>query len=132
MTKRRRHRAEDVPQTVPETVPRVPGNVALGLYFAWSLLASGARLGVSDWDPILFQHASAVIFLAATFTLAGGAAFHLIVGHATFLPYCYLPWMLFFFLSALETAPGDLPSRQPQRSPSASTPAEPIWCSWRR
>jgi hypothetical protein len=44
-----------------------------------------------------------VIFLAATYTLAGGAAFHLIVGHATFLPYFYLPWMLFFFLAALET-----------------------------
>ena len=43
-----------------------------------------------------------MIFLAATFTLAGGAAFHLIVGHATFLPYFYLPWMLFFFLAALE------------------------------
>jgi hypothetical protein len=155
--------------------------LALTLYFTWPLLASGARLGISDWDPILFQHASviksvyeygampfwnpwfcggdvlwqnpqaplltptylfalamplavamklnialhylagfagmhllltrsfrlsyapAVVFLAATFTLAGGAAFHLIVGHATFLPYFYLPWMLFFFLSALET-----------------------------
>jgi hypothetical protein len=155
--------------------------LALSLYFTWPLLASGARLGISDWDPILFQHASviksvyeyggmpfwnpwfcggdvlwqnpqaplltptylfalamplamamklnvlvhylagfagmhqllrrsfrlsyapAVIFLAATFTLAGGAAFHLIVGHATFLPYFYLPWMLFFFLAAIET-----------------------------
>jgi len=155
--------------------------LALSLYFTWPLLASGARLGISDWDPILFQHASvirsvyeygampfwnpwfcggdvlwqnpqaplltptylfalavplavamklnillhylagftgmhllltrsfriasapAVIFLAATFTLAGGAAFHLIVGHATFLPYFYLPWMLFFFLAALDT-----------------------------
>ena len=154
---------------------------ALSLYFTWPWLASGARLGISDWDPILFQHASviksvyeyggmpfwnpwycggdvlwqnpqvplltptylfalavplavamklnllvhyvtgfagmhlllrrifrlsyppAVIFLAATFTLAGGAAFHLVVGHATFLPYFYLPWTLFFFLSALET-----------------------------
>jgi hypothetical protein len=154
---------------------------ALSLYFTWPLLASGARLGISDWDPILFQHASviksvyeyggmpfwnpwycggdvlwqnpqaplvtptylfalavplavamklnilihyltgfagmhllltrifrlsyppAVVFLAATFTLAGGAAFHLIVGHATFLPYFYLPWSLFFFLSAVET-----------------------------
>src|SRR4029453_10454088 len=28
---------------------------------------------------------------------------HLIVGHATFLPYFYLPWMLFYFLAALET-----------------------------
>jgi hypothetical protein len=155
--------------------------VALSLYFTWPWLASGARVGISDWDPILFQHASviksvyeyggmpfwnpwycggdvlwqnpqaplltptylfalavplavamklnllvhyiagfagmhllltrifqlaympAVIFLAATFTLAGGAAFHLIVGHGTFLPYFYLPWMLFFFLSAVAT-----------------------------
>jgi hypothetical protein len=44
----------------------------------------------------------AVVFLATTFVLAGGAAFHLIVGHGTFLPYFYLPWILFFFLSALE------------------------------
>jgi hypothetical protein len=155
--------------------------LALSLYFTWPLLASGARLGISDWDPILFQHASvirsayeygslpfwnpwfcggdvlwqnpqaplltpvhlfalamplasamklnilvhylagfagmhllltrsfrlayapAAVFLAATFTLAGGAAFHLIVGHGTFLPYFYLPWLLFFLLCALET-----------------------------
>ena len=157
------------------------GYLALSAYFTWPLLASGARLGISDWDPILFQHASvfrslyeyaalpywnpwfcggdvlwqnpqaplltpvylftlamplafamklnilahyfggfagmhlllrrtldltfapAVAFLAATFTLAGGAAFHLIVGHGTFLPYFYLPWLLFFFLVAVET-----------------------------
>ena len=34
--------------------------VALSLYFTWPLLASGARLGISDWDPILFQHASVI------------------------------------------------------------------------
>ena len=155
--------------------------VAISVYFTYPLVASGARLGISDWDAILFQHASvfksvyeygampfwnpwycggnvlwqnpqaalltpvylfalaaplavamklnilvhylvgfmgmhllltrtfklaraaAVFFLAVTFTLAGGPALHLVVGHATFLPYFYLPWMLFFFLSTLET-----------------------------
>ena len=42
-----------------------------------------------------------VFFLSCLFTLAGGPVFHLAVGHATFLPYFYLPWMLFFFLRAL-------------------------------
>ena len=155
--------------------------LATSVYFTFPLLASGARLGVSDWDAILFHHASvmksvyeygqwpfwnpwfcggnvlwqnpqvalltpvyvfalalplatamklnillhylvgfagmhllltrvfkltflpAIFFLAATFTLAGGAAFHLVVGHATFLPYFYLPWILLGFLSALAT-----------------------------
>ena len=43
-----------------------------------------------------------VFFLSCLFTLAGGPVFHLAVGHATFLPYFYLPWVLFFFLRALE------------------------------
>ena len=155
--------------------------LATSVYFTFPLLASGARLGVSDWDPILFHHASvmksvyeygqwpfwnpwfcggnvlwqnpqvalltpvyvfalvlplaaamklnillhylvgfagmhllltrvfkltffpAVFFLSATFTLAGGPAFHLVVGHATFLPYFYLPWLLLCFLAALRT-----------------------------
>jgi hypothetical protein len=157
------------------------GYVGISLYFTYPLLASGAGLGISDWDAILFQHASliksvyeygqmpfwnpwycggnvlwqnpqlplvtpiylfalalplavamklnivvhylvgfmgmhvlltrvfklwfapAVFFLGTTFTLAGGPALHLVVGHATFLPYFYLPWILFLFLSALET-----------------------------
>jgi hypothetical protein len=47
----------------------------------------------------------AVFFLSCLFTLAGGLVFHLAAGHATFLPYFYLPWVLFFFLRALEGAP---------------------------
>jgi len=43
-----------------------------------------------------------VLFLSCLFTLAGGPAFHLEVGHATFLSYFYLPWVLFFFLRAIE------------------------------
>jgi len=45
--------------------------------------------------PLLF-------FIVSLFTLAGGAAFHLALGHATFLVYFYLPWLLFFFLRAVE------------------------------
>jgi hypothetical protein len=152
----------------------------LTLYFTAPLLVTGSRLGVEDWDALLFYHASVirsvyeygrlpfwnpwycggdvlwqnpqvallspvylfsimvslpmamkvniavhyiigflgmhalltrglkltylpgVLFLSCLFTLAGGAAFHLAAGHATFLPYFYLPWMLFFFLRAVE------------------------------
>lgn len=45
----------------------------------------------------------ALIFLASLFVLAGGIALHLTVGHATFLPYFYLPWLLYSFLAAVET-----------------------------
>ena len=58
------------------------------------LLLTGA-LGVAWW-PI-------ALLLASLFTLAGGPVFHLAVGHATFLPYFYLPWALFFFLRAIQT-----------------------------
>lgn len=156
----------------------------LSLYFTYPLLASGARLGIGDWDALLFQHASVMrsvyeygqlpfwnpwycggnvlwqnpqvplltpaylftpfvsvafaikltillhylagfagmhvlltrifditwrpllIYLASLFVLAGGPALHLIVGHSTFLPYFYLPWLLFYFIRAITT--GDL------------------------
>ena len=42
-------------------------------------------------------------FLAAMFTLAGGAALHIAVGHLTFLPYFYLPWALWLFIEALSS-----------------------------
>ena len=42
-------------------------------------------------------------FLAAMFTLAGGAALHIAVGHLTFLPYFYLPWVLWLFIEALSS-----------------------------
>src|SRR5439155_25375491 len=44
-----------------------------------------------------------VFFLSCLFTLAGGLVFHLAVGHATFLPYFYLPWAVFFLFRAIET-----------------------------
>jgi hypothetical protein len=40
-------------------------------------------------------------FIASMFTLAGGAALHVAVGHLTFLPYFYLPWVLWLFIEAL-------------------------------
>jgi hypothetical protein len=49
------------------------------------------------------QFLPAVLFLNCLFTLAGGAVFHLAAGHATFLPYFFLPWLLFLFLCALDT-----------------------------
>lgn len=45
----------------------------------------------------------AVLFLNCLFTIAGGPVFHLAAGHATFLPYFFLPWLLFFFLRGTET-----------------------------
>jgi hypothetical protein len=44
-----------------------------------------------------------VWFVAAMFTLAGGAALHVAVGHTTFLPYFYLPWILWLFIEALSS-----------------------------
>jgi hypothetical protein len=44
-----------------------------------------------------------VWFVAAMFTLAGGAALHVAVGHLTFLPYFYLPWILWLFIEALSS-----------------------------
>lgn len=151
---------------------------ALSVYFTWPLLATGAALGIEDWDALLFQHgavlksvmeygrlpfwnpwycggnvlwqnpqaallspvyffATAVdlavamkititlhyvagfagmyvllrrvfrvdtfawrLFLAGLFTMAGAAALHLAIGHATFLAYFYLPWALWLFLTA--------------------------------
>jgi hypothetical protein len=35
------------------------------------------------------------------FTLGGSAALHVAVGHLTFLPYFYLPWVLWLFIEAL-------------------------------
>jgi hypothetical protein len=154
------------------------------VYFTWPFLTSGTRLGVQDWDAILFHHASVlksvyeygqlpfwnpwycggnvlwanpqvplltptflfaliapvavamklnvllhyligfggmhllltrvigltwrpvVFFLAAQFVFAGAAALHLIVGHGTFLSYFHLPWLLFFFIRAIDTLAG--------------------------
>lgn len=153
----------------------------LAVYFTYPLLASGDRLGISDWDALLFQHAAvmrsgfeygqlpfwnpwycggnvlwqnpqtplispayllapfvsmalamkisvtlhylagfagmhllvtrvmrltwypAVVFIASLFVLAGGPALHLVVGHATFLPYFYLPVFLFLLIRAIES-----------------------------
>jgi hypothetical protein len=58
------------------------------------MLVTGA-LGVAWWPMVLL--------LASLFTLAGGPALHLAVGHATFLPYFYLPWLVFLFLRAIQT-----------------------------
>ena len=44
-----------------------------------------------------------VWFLGAMFTLGGGAALHVAVGHVTFLPYFYLPWLLWLFIEAVST-----------------------------
>ena len=40
---------------------------------------------------------------ASMFTLGGGAALHLAVGHLTFLPVCSLPWILWMFIEALSS-----------------------------
>src|SRR5262249_51466410 len=42
-------------------------------------------------------------FVAAMFTLGGGAPLDLPVGHRTFLPYFYLPWILWLFIEALSS-----------------------------
>jgi len=64
----------------------------LGFFGMHLLLTRGLKL----------SYLPGVLFLSCLFTLAGGPAFHLEVGHATFLAYFYLPWVLFFFLRAIE------------------------------
>ena len=45
----------------------------------------------------------AILMLSSMFVLAGGEALHLMVGHLTFLPYFYLPWVGLFFVRGLQT-----------------------------
>jgi hypothetical protein len=44
-----------------------------------------------------------VAYLASVFTLAGGHAMHVAVGHTVFLPVFYLPLILYFLIQAVET-----------------------------
>jgi len=44
-----------------------------------------------------------VIYLASVFTLAGGHAMHVAVGHTVFLPAFYLPLILYFLIRAVQT-----------------------------
>jgi len=44
-----------------------------------------------------------VVYLASLFTLAGGHAMHVAVGHTVFLPAFYLPWIVYFLVRALQT-----------------------------
>src|SRR5437867_3367719 len=44
-----------------------------------------------------------VVYAASVFTLAGSVALHLSVGHSTFLPVFYLPWLLYFLYRAFQT-----------------------------
>jgi len=50
-----------------------------------------------------FTFVPAVVYLASLFTLCGAHAMHLAVGHSVFLPSFYLPWMVYFFLRAVQT-----------------------------
>ena len=43
-----------------------------------------------------------VLFLNTAYTLSGGIALHLAVGHTTFLPFLYIPWVFYFFLLSME------------------------------
>jgi len=44
-----------------------------------------------------------VVYLASLFTLAGAHAMHIAVGHSVFLPAFYLPWIVYFYLRAVQT-----------------------------
>ena len=56
----------------------------------------GTRVFRLNFPPV-------TLFVGSLFTFGGGIALHLAVGHASFLPYFYLPIQLFFFLRAVET-----------------------------
>src|SRR5262245_59226310 len=45
----------------------------------------------------------AILYFASLFTLAGGHAMHVAVGHTVFLPAFYLPLMLYWLIRAVQT-----------------------------
>ncbi|MBP6715620.1 MAG: hypothetical protein KA205_02060, partial [Acidobacteria bacterium] len=70
--------------------------VNIALHFAAGLIGMHVlltrRFGLTSW-PL-------VTFLASVFALSGGFAMHLGVGHATFLTFMYLPFVLYFVTGA--------------------------------
>ena len=44
-----------------------------------------------------------VLFLSTMFVASGAPAIHLLVGHSVFLPAFYLPFLLYFYFTAIET-----------------------------
>ena len=77
--------------------------MAMKLNIALHYLVGFAGMHLLLTRGFRLSYPPAVLFLNCLFTLAGGPVFHLAAGHATFLPYFFLPWMLFFFLRAIET-----------------------------
>jgi hypothetical protein len=71
--------------------------IGIAFYYLWGFAGMHLLLtrgfGLTAGGPLLF--------LASTFTLAGGIALHLATGHAAFLAYFHLPWLLWLFLAAL-------------------------------
>src|SRR4051812_24841255 len=80
--------------------------LAMKLNIAVHYLAGFAGMHVLLTRGFKLAYLPGVLFLASLFTLAGGPVFHLAVGHATFLPYFYLPWILFCFLRGIEHRTG--------------------------
>jgi hypothetical protein len=81
----------------------VPLALAMKLNIVVHYLLGFAGMHLLLTRAIGLANLPAVFFLACVFTLAGGPVFHLAVGHATFLPYFFLPWILFCLLRGIET-----------------------------
>jgi hypothetical protein len=81
----------------------VPLPLAMKLNIVLHYLAGFLGMHVLLTRGFKISYLPGVLFLSCLFTLAGGEVFHLAVGHATFLPYFYLPWVLFFFLLAIRS-----------------------------
>ena len=79
----------------------LPLAIKINIFLHYLLGFVGMHLLLTRLFKLSF--APAVFFLASLFTLAGGPALHLTVGHNAFLPYFYLPLLLLLFVRAIET-----------------------------
>jgi hypothetical protein len=94
---------------VPLLSPAFPLSAATGLALAMKLnIVLHYWLGFVGMHLLLtrvlgLSFVPAVVYLASLFTLAGGQALHLAVGHSVFLPAFLLPWSLYFVIRAVQT-----------------------------
>jgi len=73
--------------------------VAIVLHYAIGLI--GMHLLLTEVLGVEFL--PLVVYLSSLFVLSGSMAIHLAVGHSVMLPAFYLPWLLYFFMRAVET-----------------------------
>jgi hypothetical protein len=83
--------------------PFMPLAVAMKIVVVAHYLVGFAGMHMLLTRALRITWLPALLFLCSLFVLAGGPALHLVVGHTTFLPYFYLPWLLLLWIRAIET-----------------------------